>query len=120
MESPQRRDEEQREGGDEPVEASPDDELVRRETERAAAAAGRIGGVGGAEGADEAERPVAEGGGGEAEGFEQAEQALVEQAEHGEGRPADRDAPKAEPEADRATHGEADHARAGGEGDEPE
>jgi hypothetical protein len=113
-ESDRRRDLEQAEGG-EPVAPDPDQEAVRRETERAGREAGSIGGDPGSEPVDEegrpvpeAERPLAEGGEGVAEGFEQAEASLVESAEHGEDRPADRDAFPAEADEDRATHGEPD------------
>jgi hypothetical protein len=71
-------------------EADRDDELTRREADRAAAEAGAIGGgvssdpepTSGA--GDEAERPLAEAGEGEAEGFEQSEQELIEHASHGD------------------------------------
>jgi hypothetical protein len=69
-----------------------EDPLLRREEERAAAEAGRIGGsvpdYEEEEGqpADEADRPVLEGGEGVEEGFETAERDLRETASHGENR----------------------------------
>jgi hypothetical protein len=95
-----------------------EDDVVRRETERAERDAGSIGGDPGMppvddEGrpVDEAERPLAEAGEGTSEGFEQAEAELEESAEHGVDRPADLEAPEPENEDDRAAHGEADRAR---------
>jgi hypothetical protein len=63
-----------------------DEDVVEREAEAAAAEAARIGGVAGDESEDEAARASLEHGGGEAEGFEQAEEALIDEAEHGDGR----------------------------------
>jgi hypothetical protein len=64
---------------------NPEDPLLRREEEAAAAEAGSIGGpVPDYEG-DEAHRPLEESGEGEAEGFEQAERDLIETASHGDG-----------------------------------
>jgi hypothetical protein len=67
------------------------EEFERREEERAAAEAARIGGSSGqpsldeqGEPVDEAHRPLAEAGEGVAEGFEQAEEALIEHASHGD------------------------------------
>ena len=94
-----------------------DDELERREEDRAAAEAGAIGGSVSSEPAPtegtpgEAERPVAEAGQGEAEGFEQAEQELIEHASHGDqhaARQAVEDAPDDPDDARPATAGEAD------------
>ncbi len=78
------------------------DDLVRRETDAAAAEAAHIGGSptsepAGQEGLSEAERPLAEAGQGESEGFEQAEQELIEHASHGDqhaARRAIQDAPE--------------------------
>jgi hypothetical protein len=80
-----------------------EDDLLRREEERAAAEAGEIGGPAPEPEGDEAWRPVEEGGGGEAEGFEQAERELGETAAHGESRwsPAGNE-PEPEVESDRA------------------
>ena len=87
-----------------------DDEIARREAERAAAEAAAIGGdPGPPDVRDPAARPVYEHGGGESEGFELAEEALRDAAEHGDvGGPADLDAPEPEAEPDPAIYGEAD------------
>jgi hypothetical protein len=61
---------------------NPDEELLRKQTDAAAAEAARIGGRSGQEEMGEAERASAEHGGGEAEGFEQAEDLLEGQASH--------------------------------------
>jgi hypothetical protein len=61
-----------------------DEELLRKQTDAAAAEAARIGGRSGLEEMDEAERASAEHGGGESEGFEQAEEMLEGQASHRE------------------------------------
>ena len=57
-----------------------DDELVRSQSDAAAAEAGAIGGDPGLVEEDPAQAPVIEAGGGVAEGFEQAEGALVDNA----------------------------------------
>jgi hypothetical protein len=90
-----------------------DEDVVRRETEAAAGEAARIGGTAGDESEDEAARASLEHGGGEAEGFEEAEQALVEEAEHGEGRDPAADEYLVDEEARResAAHGEPDEIR---------
>jgi hypothetical protein len=87
-----------------------DEDVVRQETEAAAGEAARIGGIAGDEMDDEAARASFEHGGGEAEGFEDAESALIEQAEHGEGRDpmADEYVVDEEARRDAAEHGEAD------------
>ena len=91
---------------------TPDPPYEQDETDLAAQEAARIGGVAGDESLDPAERAVREGGGGEAEGFEESEAALIENASHGDQRPAHaimHDAGRAE-EDDRAREdGEADH-----------
>ena len=89
---------------------NPDEELLRKQTDAAAAEAARIGGRSGQEEMDEAERASAEHGGGEAEGFEQAEDLLERQASHSD-TSVDPQAGAEEPaeeESDPATHGEAD------------
>ena len=88
---------------------TPQDDMVSREEDAAAAEAGAIGGRAGDEELDDAERPLAEGGEGVAEGFEQAEADLVENASHGDGE-ADPLRQAGDPEAgpDPAVHGEAD------------
>jgi hypothetical protein len=74
------------------IEDTPEDPLVRREEEAAAAEAGGIGGrtpeYQDEEGdvASEADRAVSEGGEGVEEGFETAENDLRESASHGENR----------------------------------
>jgi hypothetical protein len=95
-----------------------DEDLARREADRAAAEAARIGGSPSSENPDEAldeaQRPVTEAGGGEAEGFEQAEQELVEHASHGDQHAARRAIEDAPGESDDARAGEgaeADHER---------
>jgi len=90
-----------------------DEDVVARESEAAAAEAGAIGGDAGTEAPNEADRGVLEHGGSEAEGFEQAEDALVDQAEHGEGRDpsADEYLVAEEAQHDSAAHGEADRLR---------
>jgi hypothetical protein len=87
-----------------------DEDIVRREADAAADEASKIGGTAGRQTEDEAARASEEQGGGEAEGFEQAEQALIEQAEHGEGRDpmADEYSVAEEARRDTAAHGEAD------------
>jgi hypothetical protein len=94
-----------------------EDELERREADRAAAEAGAIGGSVSsdpvsAEGTpDEAQRPLDEAGQGEAEGFEQAERDLIEHASHGDqhaARHAAEDAPGDSDDARSAAGGEAD------------
>jgi hypothetical protein len=75
-----------------PIEDTPEDPLVRKEEDAAAAEAGGIGGRApeyeGEEGlaADDEERPLMEGGEGVEEGFETAERDLRETASHGENR----------------------------------
>jgi hypothetical protein len=90
-----------------------DEDVVERETEAAAGEAARIGGTAGDEIEDEAARASLEHGGGVAEGFEEAESALVEQAEHGEGRDPAADEYVVDEEARResAGHGEPDEIR---------
>jgi hypothetical protein len=90
-----------------------DEDVVRRETEAAAGEAARIGGTAGDEMDDEAARASFEHGGGEAEGFEDAESALIEQAEHGEGRDpaADEYLVAEEARHQGAGYGEADEIR---------
>jgi hypothetical protein len=85
------------------------DPEVRRQEDAAADEAGRIGGRSGMEDMNEAERASAEHGGGESEGFEQAEELLEDQASHGDsgGDPL-ADSGEAEPDRDRASHGEPD------------
>jgi hypothetical protein len=120
-ESDERRDVEQAEFEESPP-RDPDDELVRREEDLAASEAAAIGGDPGVElrdeqgdPIDEAERPLEEAGEGVGEGFEEAEAELIEEAEHGEGRPADFDAFPAEDEHDPDLYGEADDAEPGEE-----
>ena len=93
----------------EPRESDPDEDLVRREEDAAAAEAGAIGGPGSNEDLPEAERPLAEAGEGYAEGFEEAERELIQNASHGDAAP-DPTALAGEPEAERsdAEYGEAD------------
>lgn len=94
-----------------------DDQLARREADRAAADAGAIGGSVSSEPEsvsgenDEARRPLVEAGQGEAEGFEQAEQELVEHASHGDqhaARQAIEDAPVEDDDPRAASGSEAD------------
>jgi hypothetical protein len=115
-ESDERRDVEQAEFEQSPP-RDPDEEVIRREEDLAASEAGAIGGDPGVElrdeegdPIDEAARPLEEAGEGVAEGFEEAEAELIEEAEHGEGRPADFDAFPAEDEHDPDLYGEADDA----------
>jgi hypothetical protein len=117
-ESDERRDLEQAEFGDELPPEDPDEEVIRREEGLAASEAASIGGDPGVElrdeqgdPIDEAERPLEEAGEGVAEGFEEAEAELIEEAEHGEGRPADLDAFPVEEDEDPATYGDADDVR---------
>lgn len=88
----------------------PEDDVVRKQEEAAAAEAGRIGGRSGMEEMDEAERASAEHGGGQAEGFEQTEELLKGQAGHGDTSvdPLVGAEEPAEEEQDPATYGEAD------------
>jgi hypothetical protein len=88
----------------------PEDDVVRKQEEAAAAEAGRIGGRSGMEGMDEAERASAEHGGGQAEGFEQTEELLKGQAGHGDTSvdPLAGAEEPAEEEQDPATYGDAD------------
>lgn len=95
------------------------DDLVRRETEAAAAEAGDIGGSPTSDPAQEqpseAERPLAEAGQGEAEGFEQAEQELIEHASHGDqhaARRAIQDAPQGsdDPRAQEGAEGDEEYS----------
>jgi|GEM_PF-3819695 len=65
-----------------PDSRNPDEDLIRKEEDAAAAEAARIGGRSGMEGMDEAERAAAEHGGGESEGAEQTERLLEEHASH--------------------------------------
>jgi hypothetical protein len=98
------------------------EEFERREEERAAAEAARIGGAPGAgvpldeegEPVDEAHRPLAEAGEGFAEGFEQAEEELIEHASHGDLHAARRtieDAPEEQDDPRAAEGAEADVER---------
>jgi hypothetical protein len=94
-----------------PKQPAPDDDLLRKEENAAAAEAGHIGGPAPDYEGDEEERPLAEGGEGEAEGFEQSEQALVEGASHGDSDfDPEVDGFTPEEESDRAdiVYGEAD------------
>jgi hypothetical protein len=89
----------------------PVDALVERETNAAAASAGRIGGRGSHDAHDPALDPVYEAGGGEQDGFEQSEAELIEAASHGDPAPDPMDAAfTPEVESDRATtrYGEPD------------
>jgi hypothetical protein len=88
----------------------PDQDLVRREEEAAAAEAGAIGGEGSDEDLPASERPLAEAGEGEAEGFEESERELIENATHEADAPDPRRL-AGEPEADdaRVAYGEPDH-----------
>jgi hypothetical protein len=94
-----------------------DDELARREADRAAAEAGAIGGEASSEPEpvsehdDEARRPLTEAGQGEAEGFEQTEEELIEHASHGDqhaARQAIEDAPEEDDDPRAAEGSEAD------------
>jgi len=94
------------------------EEFERRQEDRAAAEAARIGGGTPApldedgEPVDEAHRPLAEAGEGVAEGFEQSESELVERASHGDQHAARRaieDAPQERDDARAAPGGEGDH-----------
>ena len=90
---------------------TPEDPLLRREQEAAAADAGSIGGPQPDYEGDEAARPLEEAGGGEAEGFEQAERDLIETAQHGEGRyspETDEFTPEVESDRADAVYGEPD------------
>jgi hypothetical protein len=90
---------------------TPEDPLLRREEEAAAADAGSIGGAQPDYEGDEAARPLEEAGQGEAEGFEQAERDLTEAAQHGEGRyspEADELTPEVESDRADAVYGEPD------------
>jgi hypothetical protein len=90
---------------------TPEDPLLRREEEGAAADAGSIGGQRPDYEGDEARRPLEEAGEGEAEGFEQAERDLIESAQHGEGRyspEADGFTPEVESDRADAVYGEPD------------
>lgn len=100
----------------------PSEEFERREEERAAAEAARIGGASGqppsldenGEPVDEAHRPLAEAGEGVAEGFEQSEGALIENASHGDQHAARRvieDAPDRWDDRRGAEGAEADYER---------
>lgn len=84
----------------EPEGSDPDEDLVSREEDAAAAEAGSIGGHGSDEDLPEEERPLAEAGEGYAEGFEDAERELIEHASHGDPAP-DPSELAGEPEEDR-------------------
>jgi hypothetical protein len=93
----------------EPAGEEPDEDLVRREEDAAAAEAGEIGGPGSDEDLPEEERPLAEAGEGYAEGFEEAERDLVEGASHGGEAPDPEElAGEAEDERSGAEYGEPD------------
>jgi hypothetical protein len=107
--------------------ATPDEDFVAQETDRAAAEAGAIGGrvsseLPPSEGVDDAQRPLSEAGEGESEGFELAEQELIEHASHGDQHAARRaieDAPLEESDDPRAAEGgEADFERSSEEEDD--
>jgi hypothetical protein len=94
--------------GDAPA---PDEQLLGREEEAAAAEAGALGGPAPDYDVDEADRALEESGEGEAEGFEDAERELIESAGHGDARfVPDANTPAGEVESDRGTaaYGEPD------------
>jgi hypothetical protein len=90
---------------------TPEDPLLRREEQAAAAEAGAVGGPRPDYEGDEAVRPLVEGGEGVAEGFEESERELAESAQHGDPRfSPDANASEAEAESDGSTavYGEPD------------
>jgi hypothetical protein len=83
-------------------------QLVKEESDAAAAEAGHVGGDAPVESDDPAQQPLIEAGQGESEGFELAEKRLQDIASHGdEHRFPDRDAPPAE-DREEVERGEAD------------
>jgi hypothetical protein len=71
----------------EPAGADPDQDLVRRQEDAAAAEAAAIGGPGSEEDLPEEERPLAEAGEGYSEGFDEAERDLIGNASHRDDSP---------------------------------